>query len=162
MSKFLLKLLWLRQGSSRERDDSSRSLLCNQKMASHWISILHKKGTHRLLILAHFRKENQFRIEQQRLLQTPPSFKQEREELNKRIEFLSQQNQQIYRDSLLQVLAFLHISNEITHSNVFWIESLIKFFFLEMKRFNLFNKNYQSEIMKLKRWKIKSRLMNKN
>jgi hypothetical protein len=58
-------------------------------------------------------------MEQQRLLQTPPSFKQEREELNKRIEFLSQQNQQIYRESLLQVLAFLHINNEITHSNVF-------------------------------------------
>jgi DNA repair exonuclease SbcCD ATPase subunit len=48
------------------------------------------------------RKENVLKLEQQISLQTPPHLKQERIELNNRIEFLLQQYQQLQREYLVQ------------------------------------------------------------
>jgi hypothetical protein len=51
------------------------------------------------------------KLEQQISLQTPPHVKQEKIDLNNRIEFLFQQYQQLQREYLVQVQLQLMISN---------------------------------------------------
>jgi DNA repair exonuclease SbcCD ATPase subunit len=66
------------------------------------------------------RKESLLREEERQRLQTPPHVKQERDELNSRIEFVTQQYQQLQHEYLLQVES---LKKEIENRNTI-IESL--------------------------------------